>query len=260
MDASRPPVAPRPCRPPRGLPALDAPSAKRRRRNRCSRRTPGPPQAGCDDVAMARLLSVNVGRPQPVGRQRGNVVKSAIAKAPVEGRVRVAGVNVEGDDQADRRVHGGPDKAIYAYAVEDIAWWTAQLGRELGPGAFGENLTVEGVEVSGAVIGERWRLGAVELEVCQPRFPCFKLGLRFGDPQMLKRFTRAERPGAYLRIVGEGEIAAGDAIEVAARPAHGITIALVARAVMIDHALLAGAADAPELPDDLADWMRERAA
>jgi MOSC domain-containing protein YiiM len=214
----------------------------------------------CDDVVMARLLSVNVGRPQPVGLRRGRTVRSAIGKAPIEGRVRVAGVNVDGDDQADRRVHGGPDKAVYAYATEDTGWWERELDRELGPGAFGENLTVEGVDVSGAVIGERWRLGTVELEVCQPRFPCFKLGLRFGDPQMLKRFTQAERPGAYLRIVREGEIGAGDTIEVHDRPLHGVTIAVVARAVMIDPALLLPAADAPALPGELADWMRERAA
>src|SRR5215211_8761232 len=113
---------------------------------------------------MGEVRSVNVGRPRPVGLRRGRTVRSAIGKAPVDGRVRVAGVNVEGDDQADRRVHGGPDKAVYAYAREDIAWWEGELGRELGPGAFGENLTVEGVDVSGAVIGERWRVGSVELE------------------------------------------------------------------------------------------------
>jgi MOSC domain-containing protein YiiM len=209
---------------------------------------------------MARLVSVNVGRPRPVGLRRGRTVQSAIGKAPVEGRVRVAGVNVEGDDQADRRVHGGPDKAVYAYASEDAAWWSRELGRDLAPGAFGENLTVAGVDVSGAVIGERWRLGTVELEVCQPRFPCFKLGLRFEDPMMLKRFTAAERPGAYLRIVREGEIGAGDEIDVADRPPHGVTIALVARAVSIDPALLPRAASAPALPGALADWMRERAA
>ena len=202
---------------------------------------------------------MNVGRPAPLATGT-RVVQSAIGKAPVEGPVRVEGVNVAGDDQADRRVHGGPDKAVYAYAREDTAWWEAQLGRELGPGAFGENLTVEGVDVSGAVIGERWRLGTVELEVCQPRFPCFKLGLRFGDPQMLKRFTRAGRPGAYLRIVREGEIGAGDEIEVTGRADHGITIALVARAVTIDGTLLVHAASAPALPGDLAEWMRERAA
>jgi MOSC domain-containing protein YiiM len=209
---------------------------------------------------MARLVSVNVGRPQPVGLRRGRTVQSAIVKAPVAGRVRVAGVNLEGDDQADRRVHGGPDKAVYAYAREDTAWWEGELGRELGPGAFGENLTVEGVDVSGAVIGERWTAGTVELEVCQPRFPCFKLGLRFGDPLMLKRFTLAERPGAYLRIVREGEIGAGDEVTIAERPDHGITIALVARAVMIDDGLLVHAASAPALPASLAGWMRERAA
>ena len=209
---------------------------------------------------MARLLTVCVGRPQPVGLHRGRPVKSSIGKAPVSGRVRVEGVNVAGDDEADRRVHGGPDKAVYAYAREDTAWWERELGRELGPGAFGENLTVEGVDVSGALIGEHWRLGTVELEVCQPRFPCFKLGLRFGDPQMLKRFTRAERPGAYLRIVREGEIGAGDTIEVADRPDHGVTIALVARAVMIEPALLEFAAAAPALPASLAKWMRQRAA
>src|SRR5215218_5591843 len=216
------------------------------------RRHGGQRSRACEDGRMAHVVSVNVGTPQPVGLRRGRPVRSAIAKAPVEGRVRVEGVNVAGDDQADRRVHGGPDKAVYAYAAEDTAWWDAELGRALGPGAFGENLTVAGVDVSGAVVGERWRIGTVELEVCQPRFPCFKLGLRFGDPKMLKRFTRAERPGAYLRI--------RRAVEVADRPAHGVTVALVARAVMIDAALLARAAAAPELPADLADWMLERAA
>jgi MOSC domain-containing protein YiiM len=209
---------------------------------------------------VARLLSVNVGRPAQVGVRRGRPVLSAIGKAPVEGRVRVRGVNVEGDDQAERRVHGGPDKAVYAYAAEDIAWWSERLGRPLGPGAFGENLTVEGVDVTGAVIGERWRVGSVELEVCQPRLPCFKLGLRHGDPQMVRRFARAGRPGAYLRIVREGEIGAGDAIEVADRPDHGVTVALVSRAILAEPALLEPAAAAPELPDDLAAWMRERAA
>jgi MOSC domain-containing protein YiiM len=209
---------------------------------------------------MPLLRSVNVGRPAQVGVQRGRPVMSAIGKAPVEGRVRVAGVNVEGDDQADRRVHGGPDKAVYAYAAEDTAWWAQELGRELGPGAFGENLTTEGVDVTGAVVGERWRIGDVELEVCQPRQPCAKLGMKFGELRMVRRFAQAERPGAYLRIVREGEIGAGDAIEVVDRPGHGITVALVSRAILLDEDLLAEAAQAPELPVELAAWMRERAA
>jgi MOSC domain-containing protein YiiM len=209
---------------------------------------------------VARIVSVNVGRPAPLTHRRGRQVLSAIGKAPVSGRVRVAGVNLEGDDQADRRVHGGPDKAVYAYTSEDTAWWESELGRTLGPGAFGENLTLSGVDVSGALIGERWRAGGVELEVCQPRFPCFKLAAKLGDPQMVKRFAQAGRPGAYLRIVGAGELAAGDALEVTSRPDHGITIALVSAAVMLDETLLAAAATAPELPASLADWMRERAA
>jgi MOSC domain-containing protein YiiM len=185
---------------------------------------------------------------------------SAIGKAPVAGRVRVAGVNLQGDDQADRRVHGGPDKAVYAYAAEDVAWWEEALGRPLGPAAFGENLTTEGVDVSGAVVGERWRIGTAELEVCQPRQPCAKLGLKFGDPRMVQRFARAGRPGAYLRIVAEGELGAGDLVEVTSRPAHGVTVALVAHALLVDESRLAEAAAAPELPVPLRAWMLERAA
>ena len=185
---------------------------------------------------------------------------SAIFKAPVDGRVRVAGDAVEGDQQADRRVHGGPDKAVYAYAAEDIEWWEERLGRSLEPGAFGENLTVEGVDVTGARIGERWRVGTAELEVSQPRLPCAKLGLRFGDPGMVKRFAETGRPGAYLRIVTEGKIAAGDPVEVLERPAHDVSVALVSRAILLDDALLVQAAAAPALPPELARWMRERAA
>ena len=206
---------------------------------------------------MARLVSVNVGRPQPLGPYRGGTVRSAIVKAPVDGRVRVEGVNLAGDDQADRRVHGGPDKAVYAYASEDAAWWAAALDREIPPGMFGENLTTEGVDVSGAVIGERWRIGSVELEVCQPRLPCFKLGLRLGDPLMVRRFGEASRPGAYLRIVREGELGAGDAIEVIHRPEHGVTVALVSQAILLDDSLRARAAAAPELAAGLAKYLRD---
>ena len=193
---------------------------------------------------------MNVGRPQQLSVRRGRPLMSAIGKASISppARVRVAGVNLEGDDQADRRVHGGPDKAVYAYAPE------------LGPGAFGENLTTEGIDVSGAVIGERWRIGDVELEVCQPRLPCSKLALRMGEPTMVKRFAKASRPGAYLRIVSEGSLGAGDPIEVVSRPEHGVTVRDVSDAILLDDALLERAASAPELPADLADWMRERAA
>jgi MOSC domain-containing protein YiiM len=209
---------------------------------------------------VPRLVSVNVGRARQISVRRGRPLMSAIGKTRVEGRVRVEGVNVAGDEQADRRVHGGPDKAVYAYASEDAAFWEAELGRTLGPGAFGENLTTEGLDVSGAVIGERWRVGTVELEVAQPRLPCAKLGIRLADPRMVRRFGEARRPGAYLRIVRAGELGAGDAIEIVSRPSHGVTVRDVSAAILLDESLLAQAAAAPELPARLAEWMRERAA
>jgi MOSC domain-containing protein YiiM len=209
---------------------------------------------------VASLVSVNVGRPRQVAVRRGRPLMSAIGKAPVDGPVEVAGVSVAGDEQANRRVHGGPDKAVYAYAAEDAAWWASELGREIPPGMFGENLTLAGVDVTGARIGERWRIGSVELEVCQPRIPCAKLGIRFGDPLMVRRFGEAARPGAYLRIVREGTLRAGDQVTVVSRPEHAVTIELVLRALVLDESLLAAAADAPELPASLAAWMRERAA
>src|SRR3954449_1638408 len=170
--------------------------------------------------------SVNVGVPRPV-QVGDHTVWTAIWKSPVEGRVPLRGVNLRGDDQADRTVHGGPDKAIYAYGAEDTELWEEELESSLGPGAFGENLTVRGIPVSEAVIGERWAVGSALLEVAQPRLPCFKLGLRMGDPRFLRRFAVANRPGAYLRILGEGDIGAADRIDVVRRPAHGVTSALV---------------------------------
>jgi len=199
-----------------------------------------------------------VGLPRPV-QVNGHTVLTAIWKSPVEGRVPLRGVNLGGDDQADRTVHGGPDKAVYAYAAEDIELWETELGVSLGPAPFGENLTVRGLPVSEAVIGERWAAGSALLEVAQPRLPCFKLGLRMDDPHFPKRFAAAGRPGAYLRVVREGDIAAGDQIDVESRPAHGVTTALVSRALLRDPRLLAAALRAPELPGGLRAWMQERA-
>jgi MOSC domain-containing protein YiiM len=210
-------------------------------------------------VATGRIESVNVGEPRPVD-VNGRTVWTAIWKSAVEGRVPLRGVNLRGDDQADRTVHGGPDKAVYAYAVEDTEWWEAQVCAPLGAGAFGENLTVRGLPVSEAVIGERWAVGTTVLEVAQPRLPCFKLGLRMGDPRFLKRFAAAGRPGAYLRVVQEGDIGAGDQIDVVSRPAHAVTSALVSRALLREPQLLAAALQAPELPAGLRGWMQERAA
>ena len=201
--------------------------------------------------------SLNVGAPRPV-QVNGHTVYTAIWKSPVEGRLALEGVNLQGDDQADRSVHGGPDKAVYAYAAEETETWEQELGMPLGAGAFGENLTVRGLPVSEAVIGERWEVGSTLLEVAQPRLPCFKLGVRMGDPRFPKRFAGANRPGAYLRVVREGDIGAGDAIRVVSRPAHGVTSALVSRALLREPALLGAALEAPELPGQLRAWMQER--
>jgi MOSC domain-containing protein YiiM len=205
------------------------------------------------------VLSVNVAQIREIPRG-GEMVPTGIWKLPVEGRVAVRGVNVEGDEQADRSVHGGPHKALYAYAREDTDWWENELGRELPHGAFGENLTLRGMDVSGALIGERWRIGTVLLEVSEPRFPCWKLGARFGDPLMLKRFSAALRPGAYLRIAEEGELAAGDAVEIAERPDHDLTITGFARAYLRDHDSLSRLLEVPAVSEMWRDWVAGRAA
>jgi len=207
------------------------------------------------------VLSVNVGRPRPVQTGRRPVLTS-IWKFPVEGRVAVRGVNLAGDDQADRSVHGGPDKAVYAYAIEEIRVWRAELGRDLGPAPFGENLTTEGIDVSGALVGERWRIGTTLLEAVQPRLPCFKLGLRMGDPSFVRRFAEASRPGAYFRIIEEGELGAGDtiAVDVDSLPDHGVTMRLISDAIVLDHTLIPQVLEAPTLLPSLRAWMTERVA
>jgi MOSC domain-containing protein YiiM len=174
------------------------------------------------------LVQVSVGRPRPVERNH-RYGRTAIYKNAVDGPVRAAGVNLDGDDQADRNAHGGYDKAIYAYADEDRSWWESETGRTIERAAFGENLTTSGIDVTNAVIGEQWAIGTVTLEVSEPRLPCWKLNHRMGDEHFVKRFTAAQRPGAYLRILTAGTLRAGDAIRVVHVPDHGVTVAAVAR-------------------------------
>ena len=197
--------------------------------------------------------SVNVGTPREVS-WRGQTVRTAIWKDPVAGRVKVRGTSVEGDQQGNPEVHGGVDKALYAYAAEDYRWWGGQLGRELAPGTFGENLTVSGIDVSGALVGERWRVGETLLEVSSPRTPCFKLGIRMGSQEFPRRFAAAGRPGAYLRILAEGGIAAGDPVEVVHRPGHSLTVAEVSRIYHDHHAGAARLLGAPELAGTWKRW------
>ena len=174
-------------------------------------------------MTTARVLAVNVGAIRRV-EWRGKVVTTAIWKRPVERRVALVGVNLEGDDQADRTVHGGRDKAVYAYAREDYDFWREKEHVDPLPGLFGENLTVEGLDLSAALVGERWSVGSTLLEVAQPRLPCFKLGIRMGDPYFPKRFQRASRMGAYLRVIEEGEVGADDPVRLVHRPEHGISL------------------------------------
>jgi MOSC domain-containing protein YiiM len=178
---------------------------------------------------IGRVVSVNVGAPRTV-RWGDRDVSTAIWKEPVTGRRRVAGVNVAGDDQADRRVHGGPTKSLYVYGTGDYAWWAKELGADLAPGTFGENLTVEGFVPWAAVIGERWQVGTAVVRATEPRIPCFKLGIRMGDASFVDRFAESGRPGTYLAIEGEGDIGAGDEISLLHRPSHGLRVGDVERA------------------------------
>jgi MOSC domain-containing protein YiiM len=174
-------------------------------------------------VNKPHILSVNVGAIREV-EWRDELVTTAIWKFPVTGRVALRGVNFAGDDQADRTVHGGVDKAVYAYAREDYDYWRDAGLNEAGTALFGENLTTEGVDLSAVVSGEQWSVGSTILEAAQPRLPCFKLGIRVGDRHFPRRFFAALRMGAYFRVVKEGEVGAGDGIHVIGRPAHGVTL------------------------------------
>jgi MOSC domain-containing protein YiiM len=205
---------------------------------------------------MAQVASVNVGRPRTIS-WHGREVTTAIWKAPVKGRLPVRGVNVAGDQQADRSVHGGPQMSLYAYGLDDYRWWEATLGRPVGPGTFGDNLTVAGLDPSAALIGERWAVGSAVLQVTAPRIPCYKLGIRMDDESFPRRFSAAMRPGAYLAIVQEGEIAAGDPLEVVHRPDHQVAVRTVARAYHGERELVPGLLEAPELPTSWRHWAEE---
>jgi MOSC domain-containing protein YiiM len=171
-----------------------------------------------------KVVSVNVGLPREVqsGRKR---VTTSIFKSPVAGRVAIRGHNFDGDRQSDLTVHGGRWKAVYAYPSEHYAFWRAQLqGLELAWGNFGENLTTEGLLEDDVHIGDRLRIGSAELVVTQPRMPCFKLGIRFDRPDMVKRFLESRRSGFYFSVAVEGEVAAGDLGEIVSRDAAAVSI------------------------------------
>jgi MOSC domain-containing protein YiiM len=215
-----------------------------------------------NDVKVMKLLSVNVGLPREV-EWNGKVIRTSIFKAPVAGPVRVTKLNLEGDQQSDLSVHGGIDKAVYVYSSAHYAFWRNELPSvDLSWGAFGENFTTEGALDDKVVrIGDRFRIGSAEFVVTQPRMPCFKLGIRFGRPDMVKRFLHSGRNGFYFAVAKEGEIAAGDSIELVARDENGVTVSDIVELYTADAAkqdLLQRVSELAALPENWRACFRKR--
>ncbi len=182
-------------------------------------------------VSNARVISVNVGQPREV-LWKGRTVTTGIFKEPVQGRVALRRLNLNGDKQADLSVHGGLDKAVYVYPAEHYSYWQKELcGMQFTWGVFGENFTTEGLLEEDVSIGDQFRIGSAELMVTQPRLPCYKLGVRFGRDDIVKRFMAAGRPGFYLRVLREGEVGAGDAIERMNREDDQVTVSDIFRLI-----------------------------
>lgn len=175
-------------------------------------------------MTAARIVSVNTGKVADLVIA-GRAEMSAIDKRPAAGVVRVHRLGLAGDEHGDAVSHGGADQAVYAYAREDLDWWTERLGRELRNGEFGENVTTLGADVTGALIGETWRMGETVVQVTSPRIPCETFKAWTGEDHWVRRFAAGGRPGAYLRVLAEGEIRAGDEIEVLSRPDQRVTVA-----------------------------------
>ena len=173
---------------------------------------------------MAKVLSINIAKQIHTGEWTGSEGRTGIDKEPVSGAIEFKDNSVAGDSVIDRKAHGGYDKAVYAYAIEDTKWWEGVIGRELRHGSFGENLTVQGIDLNASLIGERWSIGSVILEVSEPRIPCRVFAGFWDRPTLIKEFTDARRSGTYLRIIKEGEISAGDEIKVISKPDHKISV------------------------------------
>jgi len=170
------------------------------------------------------IVSINVGQPKAV-KYRDRIVETGIFKTPVTGSIKVRTLGLEGDCQVDLTVHGGPAKAVYAYPSEHYGYWKEQLSLNLPYGMFGENLTTQGLIESLVRRGDRYRVGSAELIITQPRFPCYKLGIKFGMMEMVKRFQESGRSGFYLAVAKEGEIEIGDSLTLISRDVHNPTVA-----------------------------------
>jgi len=201
-----------------------------------------------------RVRSVNLAFPSAKEPWTGGDGKTGIDKREVPGRIKLERNAVVGDFIGDKKNHGGYDQAVYAYAYEDLQWWESELGMAISNGRFGENLTTQGVDVTQAVIGERWNIGTAVLEVSQPRIPCRTFAGFWDRPNLIKEFTDAGRPGAYLRIIREGEIESSDEIALSDRPPHGITIADLFAAKRGERSRMSEILLVTQLSDSYREW------
>jgi MOSC domain-containing protein YiiM len=208
-----------------------------------------------------KLISVNVGFPREV-TWKGKTVSTGIFKEPVSDRLMVRSLNLEGDGQADLTVHGGADKAVYVYPFEHYDYWRGELpDTELSLGIFGENFTTTGLREEEVNIGDHFQIGTVKLMVTQPRLPCYKLGIRFGRPDMVKRFLASRRTGFYFRVLQEGEVGAGDILELVSRDDNNVTVADITQLYVRaedNPELLHRAAQLEALPESWRDYFQQQ--
>jgi MOSC domain-containing protein YiiM len=208
----------------------------------------------------ARVLSINITSIVHQGEWTGSEGRTGIDKRSVEGPVEFKNNGVAGDRIIDTNVHGGYDQAVYAYAQEDARWWEKEIGEEITAGRFGENLTTEGIDVNAALVGEQWKIGSVILEVSQPRIPCRVFAGFWKRATLIKDFTQAGRPGAYLRIIQEGTAKAGDSIEVIFKPDHSVSISDLFSAKSGERAKINEIKVVPQLSHEFKEWAEKIAA
>ena len=208
-----------------------------------------------------KVLSVNVGKPRDIEHE-GQTITTGIFKNPVAGPVQVTAINLEGDQQADLKVHGGPSKAIYAYPSEHYAFWRRELPQvDFSWGLFGENLTTEGLLEPDLCVGDRLYVGSTELMVTEPRLPCYKLNAKFGRDDLVKRFLQSRRTGFYCAVLREGKIAAGDRVEILSRDASRVSIAEITRLYAFDRGdvrAMRRAVEAKSLTESWRGYFRDR--
>ena len=208
----------------------------------------------------ARVLSINITSVVHQGEWTGSEGRTGIDKRSVAGSIEFKNNGVVGDRVIDTNVHGGYDQAVYAYAQEDAQWWEKEIGEEITAGRFGENLTTEGIDVNAALVGEQWKIGSVILEVSQPRIPCRVFAGFWKRATLIKDFTQAGRPGAYLRIIQEGTATAGDSIEVIFKPDHAVSISDLFSAKSGERAKINEIKGVPQLSQGFKEWAEKIAA